>query len=134
MGLAQGLGSAAPPLWPLAGTALGYPGFALCHGDSAVLDLEVHPFRVLQQFIEEVNVGVGQLLALLLGLGSSWVGEHDSFPSSSLPGQALQHCLAQVSSPNAAYKEKGPVLLILGPQIRVFCVSSTPALLILLLF
>lgn len=78
----------------LAGTALGYPVFVLCHGDSAVLDLEVHPLRLLQQFIEDVNVGVGQLLALLLGLGGSWVGEHASFPSSSLPGQALQHCLA----------------------------------------
>ena len=54
--------------WP----GLGYPVVAPCYGDSAALALQ--PPHVLQQFTDEVDIGVGQLKALDLGLGGSWVG------------------------------------------------------------
>ena len=41
------------------GAPLGYPVVVLCHGDPVVLDLYVHPLHVLQQFVDEVDVGVG---------------------------------------------------------------------------
>lgn len=44
---------------------------ALCHGDPAALHLQDWPFHALQQFIPEVDVGMGQLKALDLSLGSS---------------------------------------------------------------
>jgi len=56
-----------PPYWILTGTPLRYPAVALCHRDFAALDLQGRPFQMLQQFIDEVDVGVGQLKALDLG-------------------------------------------------------------------
>lgn len=67
------------------GIPLGFPVVVLCHGDPVVLDLSVHPLHILQQLIDCVDIGVGQLVALVLGLGSSWVGQLTSFPSSLLP-------------------------------------------------
>lgn len=46
---------------------------ALCCGEPA-LDLQVLSFHRLQQFLDEVDLGVGQLIALVLGLSGSWVG------------------------------------------------------------
>lgn len=43
----------------------------LCHEDSAALDLQDCLFYTLQQFIVEVDLGVGQLNALDVGLGGS---------------------------------------------------------------
>lgn len=40
----------------------------LCKGDSAALDLQAWPLRVLQQIIGRMVVGVGQLIALVLFL------------------------------------------------------------------
>lgn len=53
------------------GTPLGYPVAVLCHGDPAALYLQIWPLHMLQQFIDEVDVGVGQIIALVLGLGVS---------------------------------------------------------------
>ena len=44
---------------------------ALCHGDPAALDLQDWPLSELQQFIDGVDVGVGQFKALGLGVGGS---------------------------------------------------------------
>ena len=57
--------------WILTGTPLGHPVVALCHGDPVVLDQQDKPFRDPQQFIDNVNFGVGQLKVLDLGLGGS---------------------------------------------------------------
>ena len=51
----------------LTGTPLGYPIVALCHGDPAALGLPDWPIHLLQKIIDEVNVGVGQLIILVLG-------------------------------------------------------------------
>jgi hypothetical protein len=71
---------------------------ALCHGDPAALMNRTSPFLV-QQFTDEVDAGVGQLKALDLGLGGSWVSQPTSSPTSAPPGQPLQH--APASSRNA---------------------------------
>lgn len=42
--------------------------FAPCHGDPAALDLQDWPLHVLQQFIDGLDVGLGQLKPLELGL------------------------------------------------------------------
>jgi hypothetical protein len=63
--------------WLLIRTLLRYPADALCHGDHATLDLQNWPFHKLHQFIDGVNVEVGQLKALNLGLGGSWVGQSE---------------------------------------------------------
>ena len=44
---------------------------ALCHEDPAALELQDWTLHTLQQFIDGVDVGVGQLKALDLGLGGS---------------------------------------------------------------
>ena len=49
-------------------TLLRYP-VVLCHEDSEALDLQDWPLHTLQQFIDGIDVGVGQLKALDLGLG-----------------------------------------------------------------
>lgn len=80
---------------------------------------------------QSLAIGVGQLIALVLGLGGSWHGQLSSFPSSSLPRCALPTALATLS--NAAYsKQQGqfscswtlrsrlPSLLSPGPAL-FFC-------------
>lgn len=57
--------------WLLKRTPLRYPAVALCRVDHATLDPQNWPFHKLQQFIDGVNVDVGQFKALYLGLGSS---------------------------------------------------------------
>lgn len=49
-------------------TPLGYPVVALCYGDSAAFDLQDQALHVRQQFIDGVNIGVGHLKTLGLGL------------------------------------------------------------------
>jgi hypothetical protein len=49
-------------------TFLGNPVVALCHADLAALVLEDWPLHVIQQFIERIDVGAGQLKALHLGM------------------------------------------------------------------
>ena len=55
--------------WILEGTPLGYPVVILCHGDLAVSILEDQPLHVLQQFIDKMVVGVGQIKDPNLDLG-----------------------------------------------------------------
>lgn len=43
---------------------LGYTVVVLCFGVPAALDLQVWLLQMLQQFIHEVDIGVGQLIAL----------------------------------------------------------------------
>ena len=50
------------------------------HGDPPALDLQDLPLHVLQQIIDEVDVGLGQLLTLFLGLGSGRIGQSASSP------------------------------------------------------
>jgi hypothetical protein len=50
---------------------LGYPVVALYHDDHAALGQQDWPFQILQQFIDGVDAGVGQLIALDLGQGGS---------------------------------------------------------------
>jgi hypothetical protein len=52
-------------------TSLGYLIVALCCGDPMALKLQDQPVHALQQFIEKVCLGVGQLKTLVLGLGGS---------------------------------------------------------------
>lgn len=75
----------------LTGTSFWYH-VVLCHRDPVTLNLQDHLFHVLQQFINEIDVPVGQLK----GLGVSWVGQSTSFPVPALPGRALSRavCLA----------------------------------------
>ena len=54
--------------WILTGTHLSYPVVALGHGDLVVLDLWDWSLHTLQQFINGVDVGMGQFKALDLGL------------------------------------------------------------------
>ena len=54
-----------------AGSSQGYPVAVLCRGDPAALNLQDWPYHTLQQFIDGVDVGVGQLKALDLGLDGS---------------------------------------------------------------
>lgn len=77
---------------------------------------------LLYQFINEVDVGVGQLTALVLGLASSWIGHSTSSPSSSPWWQALQP--RPTSSHNAVdSKASGPLLLLSFPQGWLTCTS-----------
>ena len=48
-----------------------YPVVALCHGDPVALELQDWSLHVLQQIIDGVDVGAGQLRDLDLGLGGS---------------------------------------------------------------
>lgn len=80
-------------------TSLGYPVVALCHGDPKALKLKSWLLHMPQHFTDGINVGVGQLTALDLGLGSSWASQPTSPPSPIPGGWALQHC--PDSPPNA---------------------------------
>lgn len=60
--------------------SLGYPAVILSHGDPAVLELQVQYLHVLLKFIDGVDVELGQLTALLLGLCSSWFGQTTRSP------------------------------------------------------
>jgi hypothetical protein len=57
------------------------------------LVLQDWPFYPLQQFTDEVDVGVSQLEALDLGLGSSWLGQLASSPGSWGPTHPFCHSL-----------------------------------------
>ena len=67
--------------WTLIGTPLGYPVVALCHGGPAALGLQDLSLHMLQQITDGLDVGVGQLIALILGLGGFWVSQPASCPS-----------------------------------------------------
>jgi hypothetical protein len=53
------------------GTLFRYSADVLCHKDLAALDLQDQSFPPSQQIIDSVDVEVGQLEALDLGLGGS---------------------------------------------------------------
>lgn len=54
--------------WVLIGIPLGYSVIILCQEAPVALDLQ-GPFHMLQQFMDEVDIRVGWLLALALDLG-----------------------------------------------------------------
>ena len=62
---------------------------ALCHGDPAALDEQVWPFHMLQQFIDDVDFGVGQLKALDLSLPGSSAWWLSGIPTSRVDFLAL---------------------------------------------
>lgn len=68
------------------------PTIVLCHGDPLVLDLWVRPLLML---IDETDVGVGQRIVPVLGLGVSWNGQPASFSLLSSSTPPFQHCLGQ---------------------------------------
>ena len=71
------------------------------------MDLQDQYFHVLQQLIDGVDVGVGQLKALDLGLGDSWVSQLFCTHTTRMSSPALPR-LAQASSGKAADgKKKG---------------------------
>ena len=55
----------------LLGLLIGHPVAAQCHREPVVSDLSDCSFYVLQQFIDGVDIRVGQLKALDLGLDDS---------------------------------------------------------------
>ena len=64
------------------------------------MDLEVRPLHILQQFLDEVDTGLGLLTALGLGLGGCRTGHLPASPHRHYPGRLSSMVLA--SSPNAA--------------------------------
>jgi hypothetical protein len=62
------------------GFSLGFLLDILCHGDPATLILQGWLLHMFQQFIDGVDVGVGQLKALDLSLGSSFIAHPASPP------------------------------------------------------
>lgn len=62
-----------PPLLMLGPPPLEYPVVALCHRDSEALGMQDEPLHMLQQIIDRVYGGVGQLITL--ALGRSWPEE-----------------------------------------------------------
>lgn len=65
---------------------LGYTVITLCPGDSAGLGLQERLLRVLLQIMDWVNVEVGHLTTLVLGLSSCRTGQSASSPLSSPRG------------------------------------------------
>lgn len=65
---------------------------SLCYGDPAALGLPVRSLHILQQIVDRMDVGAGQVITLGLGLSSCRVGLQASSPLSSPPGWVLQHC------------------------------------------
>lgn len=78
-------------LGPYWGTPLDYPAVALCGGDPAALGLQDPSLQVFQQIADGIDLGVGQLITLVLGLGSCRVGQPASSPLSPPPRWALLH-------------------------------------------
>ena len=50
-------------------SSLGYPVVALCYGDPKALAKQGQTFHELQKIISRVDVGVGKLRALVMGMG-----------------------------------------------------------------
>jgi hypothetical protein len=73
------------------------------------LDPQDWPLHMLQQFIDEVDVQVGQLKALDLGLGSTLQGQPNSSPAPMAPGPTVLH------SPALPWHGVGPALLLFSP-------------------
>lgn len=76
----------------LTGISLGYNIAALCHGDPIAMHLQVQLLHMFRQIRDEVGVGMGYLVALVLGLNGGEVGQPASLPPSPPPGQGLQDC------------------------------------------
>lgn len=68
--------------------------------DPTALDLHVWSFHVLYKFTNEVDVEMGQIISLVLGLGSNWDSKPDSFPSSSPTEWALKHYPGYLAAPD----------------------------------
>lgn len=77
----------------LTGIPLGFPVVALCHEDPGALDLQILPLLMVQTFIDDIEVCLCLLIAFILGLDYSWVGQSASLSFSSPPGRALQYGL-----------------------------------------
>lgn len=100
------LASAIPSYWALTGTPLGYPAVSLCRGDPAALDLQDRPLHTLQQLIDGVNVGMGQLIALLPGMGGSWIDQLSLILTTRVSSPALSQLVHRCSRQQG----EGPVL------------------------
>jgi hypothetical protein len=74
------------------GSPLGYSVVALCHRDSAALDLQDWPLSHAPAVRRWGSCWVGQLKALDLDLGGSWVSQSASSRTPTPPGWSLQLC------------------------------------------
>lgn len=134
IGLAQGLWLLLHPgCWALTGTPLGILS-VLCHGDPGALDLWDQNLHLLQQFFDGVDVGMGRLIALVLG---NWVGQPTNFPSWTPQGQSLQYgpwaSSQQAARSGSSFLFSHPRLTHLHPHYQghlyCFAQSAWPALL-----
>jgi hypothetical protein len=62
----------------------------------SALDLQDWPLYKLQQFLDEVDVGVDQLKDLDLDLNDNWVGQPASSPAPTLQGELSSTALANL--------------------------------------
>lgn len=72
-----------------------YPFFFLCCGDSAVLGLQDQLLPVLQEIIDKVDIGMGQLISLVLSWSRCKVGLPTCSP---LPCHQVSSSIALASS------------------------------------
>lgn len=62
-----------------------------CCGNPAALGLQARSFYLLRQITARVDIGVGQPIPLVLGLGICRVGQPGSCPLSSGPGNCVHY-------------------------------------------
>lgn len=114
----------------LTGTPLGYL-VNLHHRDPAALEMPSWPLCMLEKFLDRVDVGVGQLIALLLGLVCSWVGQ---FSNSSLSTRSSSSVLPRLVHPKGQQQAMVPCSPALTPlwqthvhlyhQDQIYCTAQ----------
>lgn len=85
--------------------SLGYL-IVLCHGEPAILGFYVWPLHTLLQFIDKVDIGVGQFIALVLAQVVAGLVSLPSFPIHATLGELSSTVLAS-SSNVAGSSEQG---------------------------
>lgn len=113
-------------------TPLEYSVIPLCHGGSVALYQHDRPLHIPQQFINEVDVGLGQLIAMVLSLDVSWFDQPTSSPLSSLQDELssmpLQvHAMQQVGKGRVIFSAFMPLGQINSTHTtKVKCSTYSP--------